>query len=86
MQGGEPVTTRTGEILVDARGRRSFVTSAGSAPTLGRHLVCAYLPVGHARVGQSLAVEYFGVPYPLTVLSVGPEPLVGPASRAHLEG
>ncbi len=83
MQGGEPVTTRDDTILVDARGRRSFVTSAGSAPTLGRHLLTAYLPMEHARVGAPLAVQYFGVSYPVTVLAVGSGPLVEPSPRTR---
>ncbi len=83
MQGGEPVTTRDDAILVDARGRRSFVTSAGSAPTLGRHLLTAYLPVEHARVGAPLAVQYFGMPYPVTVLAVGSDPVVEPSPRTR---
>ena len=69
--GGEPVLTRAGELLVDARGRRSFVTSAGSVPTIGRHLLFAYLPPEHAAVGAPLAVECFGERYPATVIAVG---------------
>ena len=52
------------------------MTSAGSSPTLGRHLLTAYLPPELARVGMQLAVEYFGDPYPVTVLAVGTLPPV----------
>ena len=87
MVGGEPVTTRAGAVLVDAKGRRSFVTSAGSAPSLGRHLLNAYLPAEHARVGVELAVEYFGDRYPVSVASVGAVSLLrqagSPAGREH---
>ena len=76
--GSEPVLTRAGELLVDAKGRRSFVTSAGSVPSLGRHLLFAYLPPDHARPGAPLAVEYFGERYPVTVAAVGPVQLVQP--------
>ena len=76
MVGGEPVTSRDGTLLIDAKGRRSFVTSAGAAPTLGRHLLNAYLPVEHARIGAQLAVEYFGDRYPVAVLSIAADPLV----------
>jgi glycine cleavage system aminomethyltransferase T len=82
MVGGEPVTTRDGELLVDAKGRRSFVTSAGSAPSIGRHVLNTYLPPEHARAGAQLAVEYFGERYPVSVLAVGPEPLVSPERPA----
>jgi glycine cleavage system aminomethyltransferase T/glycine/D-amino acid oxidase-like deaminating enzyme len=76
--GGEPVETPDGAVLVDSKGRRSFVTSAGSPPDLGQHLLNAYLPVEHARVGAELAVEYFGDRYPVSVVAVGSVPLVDP--------
>ncbi|HSE55643.1 MAG TPA: FAD-dependent oxidoreductase, partial [Nocardioidaceae bacterium] len=44
MLGGEPVVSTDGVPLVDGHGRRSYVTSAGSAPSLGKHLLMAYLP------------------------------------------
>jgi len=72
--GGEPVLTRSGELLVDARGRRSFATSAGSVPPLGQHRLFAYLPPEHAADGAELALEYFGEPYPVRVVAVGAVP------------
>ncbi len=69
--GGEPIVSRAGELLVDARGRRSFATSAGSAPPLGHHLLFAYLPPEHALIGAELAVDYFGEGYPVRVVGVG---------------
>ena len=77
MLGGEPITDRAGAILIDGRGRRSFVTSAGSGPSLGRHLMYAYLPADRARAGEPLAVECFGASYPATVLAVGAVPPPG---------
>src|SRR5580692_6224461 len=44
MLGGEPILSPSGERLVDAKGRPSYVTSAGSGPSVGRHLLMAYLP------------------------------------------
>ncbi len=32
MLGGEPILTKDGTPITDAKGRRSFATSAGSAP------------------------------------------------------
>jgi glycine cleavage system aminomethyltransferase T len=75
MVGNEPIVTPDGELIVDAKGRRSFVTSAGSAPSLGWHVLNAYLPAGHAAPGTRLAVEYFGDRYPVRVVSVGSVPL-----------
>src|SRR6516162_7620178 len=39
MLGGEPVLSASGERLVDAKGRPSYVTSAGSGPSVGKHLL-----------------------------------------------
>jgi len=69
MLGGEPILTRGGEGIVDAKGRRSFVTSAGAGPSVGKHLLMAYLPPEHARVGEQLLVQYMGEQYPVTVAS-----------------
>jgi glycine cleavage system aminomethyltransferase T/glycine/D-amino acid oxidase-like deaminating enzyme len=78
MLGGEPVLTPDGELLVDAKGRTSYVTSAGSAPSLGKHLLMAYLPATHALPGNRLSVEYFGERYPVTVAVAGSTPLFDP--------
>ena len=71
MTGHEPILTTTGEPLVDARGRRSHVTSAGPAPSLGRYLLLAYLPGDYAVQGQQLQVEYLGSRLPVSVLATG---------------
>jgi glycine cleavage system aminomethyltransferase T/glycine/D-amino acid oxidase-like deaminating enzyme len=78
MLGREPILTADGRPLVDAKGRRSYVTSAGSGPSLGKHLLMAYLPPAEAVVGTSLAVEYFGERYPVTVAVAGATPLFDP--------
>jgi glycine cleavage system aminomethyltransferase T/glycine/D-amino acid oxidase-like deaminating enzyme len=80
MVGLEPITSAEGAVLVDGKGRRSYVTSAGSAPTLGRHLLNAYLPAEQAVPGTRLAVESFGVRYPVSVLSASATPLTPPWS------
>jgi glycine cleavage system aminomethyltransferase T/glycine/D-amino acid oxidase-like deaminating enzyme len=79
MLGGEPVLTAGGEPLTDVRGRHSYVTSAGSAPSLGKHLLMAYLPAEQAVTGTALAVEYLGERYPVTVAVAGATPLFDPA-------
>jgi glycine cleavage system aminomethyltransferase T len=68
MLGGEPIVRREdGAPLVDGKGRRSYVTSAGAGPSLGKHILMSYLPAEEARVGNELAVEYLGERYPVTV-------------------
>ncbi len=81
MLGGEPVLSASGEPLIDARGRRSYVTSAGSGPSVGKHLLMAYLPPEQAVAGAALAVEYLGVRYPVTVAVAGSTPLFDPAGE-----
>ena len=78
MLGREPITTPDGGFLVDARGRRSYVTSAGSAPSIGKHVLMSYLPPAYAVEGTKLAVEYFGERYPVTVAVVGSTPIFDP--------
>jgi glycine cleavage system aminomethyltransferase T len=78
MLGGEPILTPDGEPLVDAKGRHSYVTSAGSGPSVGRHLLMAYLPADRAVAGARLAVEYMGEPYPVTVAVAGSTPVFDP--------
>jgi glycine cleavage system aminomethyltransferase T len=78
MLGREPVLTRDGAPLVDARGRRSYVTSAGAGPSVGKHLLMAYLPPEQAEVGHELAVEYMGDRYPVTVAVAGSTPIFDP--------
>ena len=67
MLGSEPVLTRDGKSLIDRKGRRSYVTSAGAGPSIGKHILMSYLPPEHAVVGEQLAVEYMGHRYPVTV-------------------
>src|SRR5580700_9918848 len=71
MIGGEPILTLDGARLVDAFGRPSVVTSAGSGPSVGKHLLMAYLPAELSAVGTPLLVEYLGEQYPVTVASQG---------------
>jgi glycine cleavage system aminomethyltransferase T/glycine/D-amino acid oxidase-like deaminating enzyme len=78
MMGREPILTRPGEPLTDRKGRRSYVTSAGAGPSVGKHILMAYLPPEQAREGEELAVEYMGEHYPVTVAVAGATPLFDP--------
>jgi glycine cleavage system aminomethyltransferase T/glycine/D-amino acid oxidase-like deaminating enzyme len=81
MLGGEPVLTRDGAPLVDGHGRRAYVTSAGSGPSLGKHLLMSYLPPSEAVVGNQLAVSYMEQLYPVTVAAADATPLFDPANE-----
>ena len=64
----------------DSKGRRSYVTSAGSGPSLGKYILMTYLPPEHARVGEQLLVQYMGERYPVTVQSTDATSLFDPAN------
>jgi glycine cleavage system aminomethyltransferase T len=78
MMGGEPVLTRDGAPLIDRKGRRSYVTSAGAGPSIGKHILMTYLPPEHAIVGGELAVQYMGERYPVTVATNDSTPVFDP--------
>ncbi|MDS1272382.1 FAD-dependent oxidoreductase [Lipingzhangella sp. LS1_29] len=80
-QGGEPILSPAGERIVDERGRPSYVTSAGSAPSLGAYLLMAYLPPRYAVEGTTLAVQYMGNRYPVSVARAGRVPLFDPDNQ-----
>ena len=77
--GREPITLRDGAPIADAKGRRSYVTSAGAAPSLGKYVLMSYLPPEHAVEGSTdLAVEYMTERFPVTVDVVGSRPIFDP--------
>ncbi len=81
MLGGEPILTRDGGSLTDGHGHHAYVTSAGSAPSLGTHVLLAFLPPDQATIGNELAVSYMEELYPVTVGSVDATPLLDPTNE-----
>jgi glycine cleavage system aminomethyltransferase T len=79
--GGEPILDEDGEVLTDARGRTSYVTSAGSGPSVGQHILLSYLPNDRAKEKRKFLVEYLGERYPVTVAVTGSTPLFDPGNR-----
>lgn len=78
MLGGEPIVSADGDPLIDGHGRHSYVTSAGSAPSLGKHVLMAFLPPAEAVLGNRLQVVYMEEFYPVTVVAVDSTPLFDP--------
>jgi glycine cleavage system aminomethyltransferase T len=78
MLGRQPIVMPDGSPITDAKGRRSYATSAGAGPSLGKHILLAYLPSDLAVEGSRLAVEYFQELYPVTVSVVGARPPFDP--------
>jgi len=81
MTGREPTLAPDGKPLEDKHGRRSYVTSAGSGPSVGKTILMSYLPPEYAKVGKKLVVEYFGEHYPVTVAVAGNAPLFDPENK-----
>ena len=72
MQGGnEPILTGDGERIVDSHGRVSRVTTAGPGPSVGKHLLMAYLPAELAVPGTDLQVMYMNELFPVQVAGTG---------------
>jgi glycine cleavage system aminomethyltransferase T len=81
MLGGEPILKRDGSLMTDGHGLHPYATSAGSAPSLGKHVLLAYLPVEEAVLGNELAVSYMEELYPVVVGSIDATPLFDPANE-----
>ena len=72
MQGGnEPICDLDGNVIFDSHGRVSRVTSAGYGPSVGKHLLMAYLPTEHAAPGTHLQVMYMNELFPVQVAGTG---------------
>ena len=76
--GREPIVELDGSPIVDAHGRRSYVTSAGAGPSLRTYVLMSYLPPSHAEAGRKLAVQYMDELFPVTVEVVGSRPPFDP--------
>ncbi|NUM43899.1 MAG: FAD-dependent oxidoreductase [Anaerolineales bacterium] len=85
MQGREPIVTPDGARIVDRHGRGSYVTSAGAGPSVGKHILMAYLPPEYAVKGTKLAVEYMTERYPVTVAVAGSTPLFDPKNERMMQ-
>jgi glycine cleavage system aminomethyltransferase T len=85
MVGNVPVLTSDGDPVLDRENRRSYATSAGNGPSVGKFILMAYLPPEQAVVGNSLKVEYFTEQFPVTVAAVGPTALFDP-ENARMKG
>ena len=81
LRGSEPILTASGEPLVGAKGRPSYATSGGSAPSVGNLLLMTYLLAAQAVAGARLAVEYQGEQYLVTVAMAGSTPLFDPENE-----
>ena len=63
-------------------GTTPSATSAGSAPSLGKHVLMAFLPPAEAVLGNQLTVVYMEESYPVTVASIDATPLFDPSNES----
>ncbi|MFV0459417.1 MAG: FAD-dependent oxidoreductase [Actinomycetales bacterium] len=85
MLGGEPILNPDGSAILDGHGHQAYATTAGSAPSLGKHILMAYLPPDKAVLGGKLAVSYMEELYPVTIGSVDSTSLFDP-ENARIRG
>ncbi|MDZ7828091.1 MAG: FAD-dependent oxidoreductase [Halofilum sp. (in: g-proteobacteria)] len=72
---------KTGDVLVDSVGRRSYVTSVAYGPSIGKNIMLGYLPYEYCKEGTDLMIEYFHEQYPVRVEGVGYKPLYDPQNE-----
>ncbi len=82
--GNEPILTLDGERIVDSYGRVSRVCTAGPGPSVGKHLLLAYLPAELAVVGGDFLVGYQNETFPVKVAAI--EGSVFDAEDTRLKG
>jgi glycine cleavage system aminomethyltransferase T/glycine/D-amino acid oxidase-like deaminating enzyme len=70
----------TNEVLVDEKGRRSYITSIAYGPSIGKNIALGYLPLEYAVEGRELVMDYFEEQYPLKVEAVGCKALYDPSN------
>jgi glycine cleavage system aminomethyltransferase T len=70
----------TNAVLIDDKGRRSYITSIAYGPSIGKNIALGYLPRDYAVEGQELVMEYFNEPFPIKVEAVGCKALYDPGN------
>jgi glycine cleavage system aminomethyltransferase T/glycine/D-amino acid oxidase-like deaminating enzyme len=74
------VDPATNEVLIDAKGRRSYTTSIAYGPTIGANIALGYLPHAYCEEGKMLEIEYFDQKFPVRVDAVGMKSLYDPTN------
>src|SRR3546814_9775511 len=78
------VDPKSGEVLIDSLGRRSYTTSLAYGPSIGKNIALGYLPQAYCEEGRQLEIEYFNQKFPVRVEAVGMKPLYDPTrSEEH---
>ena len=71
----------TGEVPVDAKGRRSYLSSIAFGPSIGKNIGLGYLPLEYCQEGREMLTEYLGEQFTMTVAAVGYKALYDPENK-----
>ncbi len=71
----------TGEVPIDSKGRRSYLSSIAYGPSLGKNIGLGYLPHELCQEGREFITEYLGEQFPMKLESVGYKPLYDPENK-----
>src|SRR3546814_117954 len=75
------VDPKTGDVLIDSRGRRSYTTSLAYGPSIGKNIALGYLPQAYCEEGRQVEIEYFNQKFPVQVEAIGMKPLYDPKNE-----
>ncbi len=72
------IDPETGEVPVDSKGRRSFLTSIAFGPSIGKNIGLGYMPYEYCQEGREMLIEYLGEQFPMKLEAVGYKALYDP--------
>ncbi len=75
------IDPETGEVPIDSKGRRSYLSSIAFGPSIGKNIGLGYLPHEYCQEGRELITEYLGEQFTMKVESVGYKPLYDPENK-----
>ena len=71
----------TGEVPIDSKGRRSYLSSIAFGPTVGKNIGLGYLPHDLCEEGREFHTDYLGEQFTLRLAAVGYKPLYDPENK-----
>src|SRR3546814_6745667 len=77
------VDPKTGDVLIDSRGRRSYTTSLAYGPSIGKNIALGYLPQASSEEGRQVENEYINQKFPVQVEAIGMKPLDRQSTRLN---
>ena len=71
----------TGEVPIDSKGRRSYISSIAYGPSLGKNIGLGYLPADYCEEGREMLTDYLGEQFTVRVAAVGYKSLYDPENK-----